>query len=349
MTGDAPAALGEGMSVPVRLVDPPARDHGGGLDAAVEAHGGTHGEWLDLSTGINPVPYPLPPIPDEAWTRLPDRRAQSALETAADAFWRVPEGAEVVAAPGLSALVALLPRVRRTPRVAIPWPTYNEWEAGFLAAGGVVDRWRPTVPPGEPGGMPRRASVVLVHPNNPDGHVWSAEDVALSSSALIDESFCDPTPHLSLVGVAAAPGRIVLKSFGKFWGLAGLRLGFAITRTGTDADILREALGPWPVSGPALAVGAAALRDEDWAEATRARLRADAARLDARMAKRGARIVGGTPLFRLYDVGDAAAWQLRLARGRVLSRTFPHSQTWLRLGLPAPDRWGQLEAALPPP
>jgi cobalamin biosynthetic protein CobC len=186
---------------------------------------------------------------------------------------------------------------------------------------------------------------VIVHPNNPDGRLWGPEAVGGRPLTVVDESFCDVMPARSLVSCASAPGVVVLKSFGKFWGLAGLRLGFAIGPVGLTGR-LAEMLGPWAVSGPAIRLGTAALRDAAWAEATRERLGRDAARLDALMAGRGARLVGGTALFRLYDVADAADWQARLARGRVWSRVFPYSRTWLRLGLPAPGRWAQLEAAL---
>jgi cobalamin biosynthetic protein CobC len=154
------------------------------------------------------------------------------------------------------------------------------------------------------------------------------------------------TPDQTYVARTATPGTVVLKSFGKFWGLAGLRLGFAILAPGPVADRLRESLGPWSVSGPALSIGAAALSDPTWAEATRARLVADAARLDALLTAKGARLAGGTTLFRLYEVDDAPAWADRLASARILARVFPYSRTWLRLGLPAPDRWARLEAAL---
>ena len=109
---------------------------------------------------------------------------------------------------------------------------------------------------------------------------------------------------------------------------------------------LTDMLGPWAVSGPALQIAARAFEDVTWAQETRTRLTRDAARLDQIMTKAGATVVGGTTLFRLYDVGDAAKWQDRLARGHVWSRIFPYSDGWLRLGLPAPDRWEQLEAAL---
>ena len=304
----------------------PPRDHGGGLDAARARWGGD--DWIDLSTGIAPEPYPLPPLPADAWTRLPDRDAAAALEAAARRLWRVPDGAGVLAAPGASALIARLPASMPPGPVDVPRPTYNEHAAALRAHGRTVG----------PGGAAR----VLVHPNNPDGRLWGAGDLA--PFTVIDESFCDVAPEASLVAHAARPGVVVLKSFGKFWGLAGLRLGFAIARPETLAP-LAEALGPWPVSGPALAIGAAALSDGAWAEDARARLARDAARLDALMAPHG-RLVGGTTLFRLYETADAAALRDRLARARVWSRTFPYSRSWLRLGLPPARGWARLEAAL---
>ena len=308
------------------------RNHGGGLDAAMAAHGGTRDDWLDLSTGINPVPYPLPPLPPHAWTALPDRAATEALLLAARAFWNVPETAEVIPAPGLSALIARLPQALDADRVHIPGPTYNEYAASFSAAG---------IPLADDPDAP----LVVVHPNNPDGRLWPAEALG-DRLAVIDESFCDVLPDQSHVACTKAPGTLVLKSFGKFWGLAGLRLGFAILAPGPIADRLRDALGPWPVSGPALAIGAEALSNPVWAEATRQRLSADARRLDALLTARGARVAGGTTLFRLYEVDEAQAWADRLARAHVLARVFPYSRTWLRLGLPAPDHWAQLVAAL---
>jgi len=181
---------------------------------------------------------------------------------------------------------------------------------------------------------------VIVHPNNPDGRLHNLPQG--HSLTVIDESFCDVTPGASRIAHAARPGTIILKSFGKFWGLAGLRLGFAIGEPALIAR-LSTMLGPWPVSGPALELGARALRDDLWAEATRARLSREAARLDTLI---GAPVVGGTTLFRLYDVGDAVAAQDRLARAHIWSRVFPYSTRWLRLGLPgSPEAWDRLAAA----
>ncbi|SHF31109.1 L-threonine O-3-phosphate decarboxylase [Litoreibacter ascidiaceicola] len=309
----------------------PSRDHGGGLDAAVAHYGGSRAQWLDLSTGINPVPYPIGTVHSEAWTALPDRTAHDRIILAARRFWDVPDEAEIIAAAGASALIARAPHLFEGATVTIPTPTYNEHAAAFRAAAWTVrDRDTSDV-------------TVLVHPNNPDGQVWRAENI--TDNTIIDESFCDVMPEVSHVADSWRSDRVVLKSFGKFWGLAGLRLGFAIAHPAT-IERLGDLLGPWAVSGPALEIGARALEDLAWADATRARLSKDAARLDTLMAKAGAKLEGGTTLFRLYDVGDAAAWQDKLAQGHVWSRIFPYSDRWLRLGLPAPDRWDQLEAAL---
>ena len=315
------------------------RDHGGGLDAAVGRYGGSRTSWVDLSTGINPVPYPVGPIEDGAWTALPDQAAMDRLLTAARSFWQVPAEARIIAAPGASALIARMPHVIGADRVYIPSPTYNEHAAAFRAAGREVS---------DNASAP---SWVVVHPNNPDGRMWQADELADCSTCIIDESFCDIAPDASLVDLAARPGTIVLKSFGKFWGLAGLRLGFAIGLPetlgfGGPGESLADMLGPWAVSGPGLAVGARALEDTAWAAKTRDRLALDALRLDDLLVRRGARVIGGTDLFRLYEVDDAALWQDRLAQGHVWSRIFPYSDTWLRLGLPAPEQWDRLEAAL---
>lgn len=310
------------------------RDHGGGLDAAIARFGGTRADWIDLSTGINPRPYPLPPIPAEAWQALPDRAAMDALEAAARDFWMVPAGAAVLAAPGASALIARIPALAPKARVQIAERTYNEHAAAFDIAGWEVVRSGPA------------EARVVVHPNNPTGMLWSGEDPDPRTLTVIDESFCDiALGNTHVRGKATETGTLILKSMGKFWGLAGLRLGFAI---GDPAliDRLRDMLGPWPVSGPALFAGRAALEDMDWANRTRQRLHVDVARLDAMMQAKGAEVVGGTALFRLYDVGDAAAWQDRLAKSHVWTRVFPYEPRWMRLGLPPEHGWDRLEAAL---
>jgi len=304
-------------------------DHGGGIDAACARWGGARGDWLDLSTGINPRPYPIPALPADAWTALPDHAAHAALEQAARRFWAIPDSAAVIAAPGASALIARIPALLPPAQVAIPGPTYNEHARAFRACGWTV-------------ADDATEAAVIVHPNNPDGRLHPAPQTPF---AVIDESFCDVTPDASHIRHATRPGTVILKSFGKFWGLAGARLGFAI---GDPAlvDRLKPMIGPWAVSGPTLTIATAALSDNAWAQDTRARLTTDARRLDTLLSQAGATPLGGTTLFRLYDTPDAALWQDRLARHRILTRIFPYSTRWLRLGLPDGDGWARLETAL---
>lgn len=332
------------------------REHGGGLDAAISRYGGARSDWLDLSTGINPEPYPVGTVPPEAWTALPDRAAHARLVAAARAFWNVPDGADIVPAPGASALIAKMPALAPSDGAYVPVPTYNEHAAAFEAHGLSVHE--------TPGG---RDTHVYVHPNNPDGRLWQACSIGGRALTIVDESFCDVAPEASHVALAEGHGILILKSFGKFWGLAGLRLGFAIAAPSTLVPLtnlishpattpprkreraqatLQDHLGPWAVSGPALEIGTRALEDKAWAKATRARLAADANRLDALMANSGAKLVGGTSLFRLYDVADADAAKHALCTHHILTRTFSYSKTWIRLGLPPKAGWPHLERAL---
>lgn len=306
------------------------RDHGGGLDAAIKQWGGARSDWLDLSTGINPTPYPLPTFPEHSWTALPDKRAQQALLDAAREFWNVPDSADILAAPGASSLIARMPMLFERGDVDIPKPTYNEHAAAFTAQGWTENE----------AGSVR----VIVHPNNPTGQLWSKTDLT-APAMVIDESFCDVTPDSTLISEAGKPGRIILKSFGKFWGLAGVRLGFIIAEPTVIAK-MRDMIGPWAVSGPALDVATRALSDHAWAAETRARLKTDAARLDALMTNAGAEVEGGCDLFRLYKVQSSQTWRDRFARNKVLTRIFPYSETYIRLGLPPSDGWEQLQFSL---
>lgn len=257
------------------------------------------------------------------------------LISAARRFWHIPDTVGIMAAPGASVLIAQLPGLRAAGRVVIPAPTYNEHAAAFQNHGWQVASDGPA------------QAQVVVHPNNPDGHIWTRNTLPVEAADLtiIDESFCDVSPHVSMIGKATEPGTIILKSFGKFWGLAGLRLGFAIGDP-TIISALKNNIGPWSVAGPALCIGARALEDTAWASQTRLRLKAGSDRLDQLMIAKGAKLQGGTSLFRLYDVDDAAQWQDRLARHRIWTRIFPYNARWLRLGIPAAVHWPRVRAAL---
>ncbi|MCX8508822.1 MAG: aminotransferase class I/II-fold pyridoxal phosphate-dependent enzyme, partial [Rhodobacteraceae bacterium] len=252
------------------------RDHGGNIDWAIGHYGGSVADWIDLSTGINRLPYPLPPLSPEAWTQLPTRAAQSRLIAAARAAYGT--GAAVLPVAGAQAAIQMIPRLTVPGRAAVLSPTYNEHAACLRAAGWVVDE----VP--ELAALRGADLAVVVNPNNPDGRSHAPADLlALSGQVgrlVIDESFADPCPDLSLAARSGHNGLFVLRSFGKFYGLAGLRLGCVLGRE-AEIESLSAQSGPWPVSGAAIEIGQLALSDRAWAEATIARLRAEGGRADA--------------------------------------------------------------------
>ncbi|MCW1919463.1 pyridoxal phosphate-dependent class II aminotransferase [Rhodobacter sp. KR11] len=309
------------------------RDHGGDIEAARARFGG--GSWVDLSTGINRVPYPVA-VSAEAYAALPRKDAVQALMTAARAAYRsaAPMGILAGAQGAIQMVPGLLPRGL----ARVVSPTYNEHAACLTAQGWTVEPV-PTLD-----SLAGADLGVVVNPNNPDGRIWSRDQVlALRGKVgllVVDESFADPVPEVS-VAAEAGPGLMVLRSFGKFYGLAGLRLGFALGEDRLVAQ-MAEWAGPWPVSGPALEIGARALADTAWQTATTTRLAAEARRLDALAAAWGWALVGGGHLFRTYDTGDAQAAQDFLARHGIWSRIFPWSKGWLRLGLPGLAEWDRL-------
>jgi len=287
--------------------------------------------WIDLSTGINPVPYPVAALPADAWSQLPTQGDERALLAAAAARFRIRDVATIVAAPGTQALIQLLPRLLPKSRVAILGPTYEEHEVCWERQGHAVT----VVSTLEEAG--RADIAVVVNPNNPTGRLLSPEALRALASSLsllvVDEAFIDLLPpEASLAG--DVPARtIVLRSFGKTYGLAGLRLGFAIAGPSL-IDRIRDELGPWAVSGPALEIGRTALCDDRWLAATTARLAADQQRLDGILVAAGFKIVGGTSLFRLAHHPKARAMAVKLGQRGIHVRGFSKQPEWIRFGVP---------------
>jgi cobalamin biosynthesis protein CobC len=322
--------------------------HGGALEVAQRLAPGAPEPWIDLSTGINPHAYPLPDLEPEAWSRLPEIGALARLEAAAARRYRAAP-TSVVAGPGSQALIQALSRILPHGAVGALGPTYSGFASAFAPVGaGVVEVKRLQ----ELDGFD---VAIVVNPNNPDGQITPRsalldlhERLARRGGTLIvDEAFADfDAESESLAPSLPSSGMVVLRSFGKAYGLAGLRLGFALA----SPDIvrsLRAALGPWPVSGPAIAIGVHGLADSDWLKAMRARLSSDAARLDALLHSVGWRIIGGTSLFRLAARADArAAFGRLLARG-ILARPFADAPDRLRFGIPGDENaWKRLAGAL---
>lgn len=322
--------------------------HGGRLEEARRRWPGAPEPFLDLSTGINPRAYPLPPVPPECFTRLPEPESVARLEEVAAAAYGVGDPACVVAAPGTQALIQLLPRLISAEKVAVLGPTYSEHAQSWRRAGVAV---RETANAAD---LHEAEVAVLCNPNNPDGARHAPEALfAIGRRArllVVDEAFADLEPEpLSLAPHLPLPSVVVLRSFGKTYGLAGLRLGFAIAPLDVAAQ-LRALLGPWAVSGPAIAAGSLALADEAWRATTRERLRRDVGRLDALLEAAGLSVAGGTLLFRLATSSAAPAIHERLARAGILVRAFPFDATWLRFGIPADEAaWERLARAVDRP
>ena len=322
--------------------------HGGHLGAARRRFPAAPSPFLDLSTGINPAAYPLPPLAPDIWARLPEPDALATLERTAAVAYRVADPAHVVAAPGTQILIGLLPLLLGRGPAAVLGPTYGEHAAAWHRVGVEIEE----ISSAEE--LAGAQIAVLCNPNNPDGRRHDpgslrrlADQLAARGGWLVvDEAFADFDPALSLAPALPHAGLVILRSFGKAYGLAGLRLGFALCGRPL-ATRLRHALGPWPVSGPAAAIGTAALADPAWRVHAAASLQRDAARLDALLRQAGFTIRGGTALFRLAEHANAAAWFDRLGAAGILVRRFDAHPAWLRFGLPADQpAWDRLAIAL---
>lgn len=310
--------------------------HGGGITAAARQFGGRPEDWLDLSTGINPNPVTLPEVPVSVWHRLPDQHLQERSREAARGYYRSGD-ISPLPVPGTQSVIQLLPRLVSGGSVAILSPTYGEYARAFTLAGlqlrqvsGIADL------------TANDGLVVVVNPNNPDGRTFSVDQLRdlhdrqhkQGGILLVDEAFGDVEPEASLAPYAGSmPSLIIFRSFGKFFGLAGLRLGFVIAEPSIMARF-EDWLGPWAVSGPALSI-AASLMERD-TSVIRDRVLQRRTALDAVLRRSHLRVAGGTALFALVADDRAEGIYTHLCRHHILVRKFDYARNWLRFGL-APD------------
>jgi cobalamin biosynthesis protein CobC len=320
-------------------------EHGGQLRHAAQRYARPLEEWLDLSTGNNPRPWPATAIPESAWTRLPEDN--DGLEDAAREYYRAPA---VLPIPGSQAAIMGLPRLRRASRVGVLSPAYFEHALRWQQAGHEVVALAPEQCEAA---AAKLDVIVLVNPNNPTGHRfartellrWHAGLAARGGWLLVDEAFADASPQESLAPMSEREGLIVLRSLGKFFGLAGARVGFALAAPAL-LSALAERLGPWTVSGPSRLIACHALRDRPWQDATCTRLHAAGRHLAELLAACGQPPAGGCELFQWRLCRQACAVHEALARGGILTRLF-EAPASLRFGLPgAEPEWQRLEAAL---
>jgi cobalamin biosynthetic protein CobC len=254
----------------------------------------------------------------------------------------------VVCAPGTQILLPLVAALVPPGRAGILGPTYSEHaRAAALAGHAVMDV-------GDIDELRRFDLAVIVNPNNPDGRIITKEKLLALSDDLngrggllaVDEAFMDVgPPEASLAGEIRRGNIIVLRSFGKFFGLAGLRLGFALAAPDLAAA-LSAALGPWAVSGPAIAIAQRALADDVWIDATRTRLASAAEKLDQLLAEAGVEVIGGTSLFRLVHTQRAQEIFRHLGTAGIIVRAFQEQPTWLRFGIPSESSWDRVRSGL---
>jgi cobalamin biosynthesis protein CobC len=323
---------------------PKPAEHGGDLGVIRRRFPNAPLPWIDLSTGINPVAYPVADLPIEIWSRLPTREAEQQLLAAAARRYGIEDPATIVAAPGTQALIQLLPRLVPRSRLAIVGPTYAEHERGWRRGGHDV------AVVADLAGAASADIVVIVNPDNPTGRLIAPPELHATKASLlvIDEAFIDFLPATASLAGDVPANAVVLRSFGKAYGLAGLRLGFAVAPARLAAR-LRDELGPWAVSGPALEIGRIALENDSWLTTAAERLAADRKRLDALLVAAGLRLRGGTPLFRLADHPQARGFIDALGRQGIHVRGFADQPTWLRFGLPAnEEEFHRLATALQP-
>ena len=352
-------------------------EHGGRLLEFAARIGIPAEQWLDLSTGINPRGYPVPPVPAEAWRRLPEE--EDGLARVAADYYRAPPATAVLPIAGTQAAIQALPRVlpHLLPRlqagaassgpplqIAVANLTYNEYAHVWRKAGHTVTAH---VHLQLADAADRADVVILCQPNNPSGECIEPTRVEQMTRTLarrsrwllIDEAYADAAPETSVLPHIAAedwPCVIVLRSLGKFFGLAGARAGFAISAPEVIAA-LRDELGPWPLSGPARVAALHALRNTAWQIEARRFLHDMTQQLDACLVARLGVTPSGTALFRWFAFDEANALHEHLARLGILVRMFAapcsalpsdhRGLPSLRIGLPADEtQLARLDRAL---
>jgi cobalamin biosynthetic protein CobC len=320
-------------------------EHGGALRAAAARYGIALNQWLDLSTGINPRSWPVPTLPTAVWRRLPEEN--DGLEGIAAAYYGSPQ---LLLVPGSQTAIQVLPALRGPGRVGVLTPGYSEYAHTWRYYGHQV---LPLAAEAVESALEDIDVLVLGNPNNPTGErfpatvllEWRLRLASRGGWLLVDEAFMDATPEQSLATHAGLPGLVVLRSLGKFFGLAGIRVGCVCCEDSLQRR-LRDHLGPWAVNGPGRWIAARALSDRGWQRDTRRTLQRASARLAELLGRYGLAVSGGTPLFQWVQQEEAVFFQDALARRGIWVRRFDDPPS-LRLGLPDSDSaWRRLTQAL---
>lgn len=319
-------------------------EHGGNLQQAAQQYGRPLADWLDISTGINPQHYPIPALEPSLFQRLPP--VTESLHAAARAYYGCQH---VLACAGSQAALQVLPTLRPPCRVAMPRTMYQEHAHAWQRTGHEIQFFEQT----PDNHILQQSDVLLVcNPNNPTGHLyatdtlldWHAQLSARGGWLVVDEAFMDTTPQHSLASHTGQAGLWVLRSLGKFFGLAGLRVGFLLGEP-TALALVESRLGPWSVTGPSQYIASLALADHAWQQHMRAELPAQSAQLYQLLSQHGLTPTGGTDLFQYVPHPQSLRLHQMLAKYGVWTRYFA-APAALRFGLLSTQDWDRLDDAL---
>jgi cobalamin biosynthetic protein CobC len=350
--------------------------HGGQLSNMARRYQIEEKDWLDLSTGIAPIAYPVGILPSACWQRLPQHNER--LLQAARRYYQTPN---VLPTPGSQSIIQMLPQFCSTrgfarSKVWLPKVGYQEHRKAWQKAGyqtidytdiNELDQIKP------------KDIVLLINPNNPTGALYSKEHVcqlleeihSKQGLLIIDEAFMDATGQQSMAQELGRRNRatsnpalstetssssdyadntdksealIILRSVGKFFGLAGVRLGFVLASE-SWLSAMSSSLGPWAVSGPAQFVGERALTDHRWQEEQRIVLTRLSSALETVLTQAFAQPVQGTSLFKTVRTPQAPAIFEALCQQGIYVRLCDEKDA-LRFGIPHEQGLKRLEDTL---
>ena len=325
--------------------------HGGDIQSASAIYGRDPCQWVDLSTGINQHSYPIPKIEQSAWHQLPYLSPK--LTTAAASYY----GAHgCLASSGSQAIIQLLPSILHhlgNARAAwLPDVGYQEHRHAWSKCGDI------NTYSGLDGALAAKqidaalednliGHLLIINPNNPTGErftpqklrAWAQKLLASNGFLVVDEAFIDTTPSASLLTEPLAKNVVVLRSVGKFFGLAGIRLGFTFADESVLEQLAKE-MGPWIVNGPAQTVAIAALSDTLWQSNMRTTLASQSLQQhniwQPAMTALGAYHAGSHELFRSFIMAPKLAKKLHqsAAKNGILIRlvTIDSATSLLRFG-----------------
>lgn len=318
-------------------------EHGGRLRLAASEWGIAVESWLDLSTGINPDGWPVPPIPAHLWQRLPED--DDGLLLAAQHYYQAPH---ILPVAGSQAALQVLPALRAPGRVGMFFPSYAEHAHAWEKAGHTV------IPlPADVMQLDDIDVLLLIHPNNPTGTRydsaqlldWHCQLAMRGGWLVVDEAYIDADPVHSLTPYTNRSGLIVMRSLGKFFGLAGARVGFVMAQAELLQRLQAE-LGPWTIAHPARWLATQALQDSAWQAGCRVRLGQATQRLTTLLQQHGFTVHGLTALFHWLITPHATGLYQHLAQRGILTRLFTEPAS-LRIGLPGTEAdWQRLQQGL---